>query len=48
MAVEENMDPETLSEIDPEVAALLAECEKVGPSEIVPDEAFEPTTDERF
>jgi len=42
------MDTETLSEIDPEVAALLAECKKVSPSEIILDGDFEPTTDERF
>ncbi len=40
--------PTTETELDPEVAALLAECQKVGPSEIIQDEAFEPTTDERF
>lgn len=39
---------DTDTQIDPEVAALLAECKKVGPSEIIPDEVFEPTTDERF
>jgi hypothetical protein len=40
--------PTTDTDLDLEVAALLAECKKVGPSEIVPDEAFEPTADERF
>lgn len=39
---------ETDTELDPEIAALLTECKKVGPSEIIPDEPFEPTTDERF
>ena len=42
------LNPMTETELDPTVAALLAECQKVGPSEIVPDEDFEPTTDERF
>lgn len=40
--------PTTDTEIDPEVAALLAECKKVSPSEIIQDGDFEPTDDERF
>ncbi len=28
--------------------ALLAECKRVGPSEIIPDGEFEPTSDKRF
>lgn len=38
----------TDTQIDPEVAALLAECKKVSPSEIIPDGDLEPATDERF
>lgn len=36
------------NDLDSEVAALLAECQQVGPSEIIPDGEFTPTTDERF
>ena len=36
------------TDLDTELAELLAECKKVGPSEIIPDEAFEPTDDGRF
>lgn len=42
------MDAKTLSEIDPEVAALLAECQELGLDEIIPDGEFEPTNDDRF
>ena len=38
----------TDTQIDPDVAALLAECKKVSPSEIIEDEPFQPTADERF
>lgn len=34
--------------LETDLAALLAECKKVGPSEIIHDEAFEPTADGRF
>ena len=40
------MDIET--EIDQEVAEMLAACQKAGPSEIIPDGEFEPTEDLRF
>jgi len=36
------------TEIDPETAELLAACQEAGPSELIPDGAFEPTTDPRF
>jgi len=37
-------------QIDPEIAELLAECQRVGPSEIIHDDSasFEPTSDARF
>ena len=39
---------DTDTQLDPEVAALLAECKKVSPTEIIPDAGFEPTNDDRF
>ena len=36
------------TDLDAELAELLAECKKVGPNEIIPDETFEPTEDGRF
>jgi len=42
------MTDRNLEEIDPEVAALLAECQELGLDEIIPDGAFEATDDERF
>ena len=38
----------TMGDLDTETRELLAECEAVGPLEIIPDGEFEPTADKRF
>ena len=37
-----------MDDLDPEVLELLAQCQEAGPSEIIPDDEFEPTDDGRF
>ena len=37
-----------MDDLDLEVLELLAQCQELGPAEIIPDGEFEPTNDPRF